>query len=345
MELQYLLLGLGAVVVVAAVSVCCFMCVICLKYQKVISRIFEEKPLFLKKFAPKSDFDIEDTSFKTSDGLNLKGSYIRTSAMERRGVILFLPEYGAGRLTCLNYAKPLLESGFDLFTFDFRNMGESDAEPHYEPLQWVTNHEVMDAQAAIAHLKERFDAPSDAEGIGLFGVSRGAGVGVIVASKEPWVRCVLTDGMFGTINTMIHYMQKWIEIYGKLNWLRPYLPPLFYRILSRTTLWSVGRRRHCWFPSMKYALGRLAPRPLFMIHGAADSYIRAPIAEGLYRLAREPKEFWLVEGAKHNQAVVVQPEIYAQKIRRFFLQNLAAKPIAVPEQPSLALGLQGTARG
>ncbi len=342
MEITHLLWLLGGAVLLAGLTLLGFLLYVYFRYQSTIIRIFEEKPLFLKKFAPKTDFDVEDTTFKTEDGLTLAGSYIRTSAPERKGVILYLPEYGAGRMTCLNYAKTLVEQGFDLFTFDFRNMGDSESEPKYIPLQWVTNHEVMDAKAAVAHLKERFDAPSPEEGIGMLGISRGAGVAVIVASKDPWVRCVVTDGMFGTINTMIHYMQKWIEIYGRLNWLRPFLPSLFYRVLSRTTLWAVQRRRHCTFPSMKYALGRLSPRPLLMIHGEADSYIRAPIAEGLYRLAREPKELWLVEGAKHNQAVLIQPEEYAHRLRDFFERHLAPKPAAVPESPPLALGLQGS---
>ncbi|HMP58660.1 MAG TPA: alpha/beta hydrolase, partial [Gemmatales bacterium] len=138
--------------------------------------------------------------------------------------------------------------------------------------------------------------------------------GLLAGERDPWVRCFVTDGMFGTINTMMVYMYKWIALYSTLSWLRPYLPPLFYRVLARVVLCIVAIRRRSMFPSMKYALGRLAPRPLLMIHGGNDSYIKLEIAEGLFNLAREPKEMWVVPGAKHNQAVVVEAEQYQQRL-------------------------------
>jgi fermentation-respiration switch protein FrsA (DUF1100 family) len=194
---------------------------------------------------------------------------------------------------------------------------------------------VADVEAAIAHLKERFDAPE--EGIGLFGVSRGAGAGIIAGAKNPWVRCFVTDGMFGTMNTVVFYMRKWIEIYSRLAWVRAILPEAFYRCLAKITLRHVARKRHCWFPTMKPWLPRLAPRPLLMIHGAADSYITPAIGEGLYRLARQPKEFWAVEGARHNQAVLVEPREYARRVTAFFVTHLAEEPAAVASAPRLAL--------
>ncbi len=314
-----------------------FMGYVLWKHLGTICRIFEEKPLFLTKKAPKNDLDTEETRFPTTHGLTLAGSYLRTPCDQRRGVILFCPEFGAPRMTCLSYAKPLLEAGYDLFTFDFRNQGDSDSLSGYVPQQWVTNHEVADVKAALAHLHERFDAPAD--GVGLFGVSRGAGAGVIAGAQDPWVRCFVADGMFGTMNTVVFYMRKWIQIYSELSWIRPYLGETFFRVLARISLWHVGRKRGCSFPTMKPWLPRLAPRPLFMIHGQADSYIKPAIGEGLFNLARQPKEFWLVDGAKHNQAVLVEPREYAKRLNAFFAAHLAPAPAPVPSAPSLALGM------
>lgn len=325
-------LALGAGLLLAA-----FMSYVLWKYLGTVTRIFEEKPLFLTKKAPRNEYDTEETRFATTHGLTLAGSYLRTPAERRRGVVLFCPEFAAPRMTCLSYAKPLLEAGFDVFTFDFRNQGDSDALSGYVPQQWVTNHEVADVEAALAHLKERFDAP--AGGIGLFGVSRGAGAGVIAGAKDPWVRCFVTDGMFGTMNTVVFYMRKWIEIYADISWVRKLLPEAFYRALARCSLWHVGRKRGCWFPTMKPWLPRLAPRPLLMIHGQADSYIKPAIGEGLFNLARAPKDFWLVDGAKHNQAVLVEPREYARRLTQFFAAHLAPEAAVLPSAPSLAVGL------
>jgi fermentation-respiration switch protein FrsA (DUF1100 family) len=306
-----------------------FMVWVVLRYGGAIIRIFEEKPFFLIKRPPSIEGHASQTvRFRTSDGLTLTGTYFPSPVPKRRGVVLFAPEYGASRLTCLVYAGALLKEGFDLFSFDFRNTGDSEHRRGYEPLQWVTNYEVRDVRAAIAYLKSRPDAPED--GIGFFGISRGAGAGILAAEHDPWVKCFVTDGMFGTVNTMILYMQKWISLFSSMIWLQPYLPLIFYRVLARTILCLVAIRRRCTFPSMKHALGRLSPRPLLMIHGANDSYIKIEIAEGLFRLARQPKELWVVEGAKHNQAVAIQPEQYSQRLADFFSRHLAMSTEVAP---------------
>lgn len=306
-----------------------FMIWVVIRYGGAIIRIFEEKPFFLIKRPPSIEGLAHETvHFRTSDGLTLVGTYFPSPAPRRQGVILFAPEYGASRLTCLIYAGALLKEGFDLFSFDFRNTGDSEHRRGYEPLQWVTNHEVRDVRAAIAYLKSRPDAPE--EGIGLIGISRGAGAGILAAERDPWVRCFVTDGMFGTVNTMMLYMQKWISLFSTMTWLQPYLPLIFYRVLARTILCLVALRRRCTFPSMKHALGRLSPRPLFMIHGANDGYIKTEIAEGLFRLARQPKELWIVEGAKHNQAVATQPDQYTRRLVEFFTRHLAASTSVAP---------------
>jgi fermentation-respiration switch protein FrsA (DUF1100 family) len=55
-----------------------------------------------------------------------------------------------------------------------------------------------------------------------------------------------------------------------------------------------------------------------MIHGEKDSYIVPEIAEQLFNRAREPKEFWLVPGAKHNAAIQVASESYGRRLVEFF---------------------------
>jgi len=60
-----------------------------------------------------------------------------------------------------------------------------------------------------------------------------------------------------------------------------------------------------------------------MIHGQKDSYIPEEQAQLLFSLAHEPKTLWVVEGAKHNQAVIVAPHEYAEKTVGFFDRYLA----------------------
>src|SRR5205807_2537227 len=88
----------------------------------------------------------------------------------------------SNRWSCSDYCHFLVDSGFDVFAYEPRGQGESSPHPGYEPLQWVTDLEVRDAQAALAYLKNRDDM--DPKGVGFFGISKGGSAGLLGS----WVR-------------------------------------------------------------------------------------------------------------------------------------------------------------
>ena len=67
----------------------------------------------------------------------------------------------------------------------------------------------------------------------------------------------------------------------------------------------------------------MTPRPIFFIHGKRDSYISYEQTEYLHDIAAEPKYHWIVPKAKHNQAVVIDPDAYAKRTLAFFDKYLA----------------------
>jgi fermentation-respiration switch protein FrsA (DUF1100 family) len=60
-----------------------------------------------------------------------------------------------------------------------------------------------------------------------------------------------------------------------------------------------------------------------MIHGGADTYIKPVMARALFAYARPPKELWVVEGAKHNQAPNAAGDEYRRRVLAFFDRHLA----------------------
>jgi hypothetical protein len=46
----------------------------------------------------------------------------------------------------------------------------------------------------------------------------------------------------------------------------------------------------------------------------------------LFDLAREPKQLWIVEGAKHNQALQLVGDQYRRRVLEFFNTHLADQP-------------------
>ena len=313
------LASIGGVAAVFGLFVLGVYAYICRKYLAIVVRIFQEKPLFI---VPRGEAveGAEEVRFRTADGLTLCGCYLRAWTPRRQGVVLFGLEFGSNRWACLQYCETLLAHGFDVFAFEPRSQGDSDPQAGYEPLQWVTDYEVEDTKAAIAYLKKRPDA--DPRGIGFFGISKGAGAGLIAAAGDEYVRCLVTDGMFATHTTMLPYMRKWCSIYSSRFWVQKVLPTWFFGLIALAALRRTRRERGCRFPHVEHFMDRLTRRPLLMIHGGADTYIKPEMARDLFVRARQPKEFWLVEGAKHNQALHVAGEEYRQRVLTFFQECL-----------------------
>jgi uncharacterized protein len=282
-------------------------------------RIFQEKPLFvIPRGQPVPG--AEDVTVATGDGLKLRGCYLK-AAGRRRGVILFGLEFGSNRWACVPYCEHLLRAGYDVFALEPRNQGDSETMPGYEPLQWVTDYEIRDAEAAVAYLKGRPDA--DPRGVGLFGISKGGGAGLFVAARDPFIRCCVTDGVFATYTTLVPYMRHWFRIYNRDYVRQAMIPSWYWGNLGLIGLGWIEAERRSRFPHLEPSLRRLR-RPLLMIHGGADTYIKPEMARALFDMARaEPKEFWLVPEAKHNQAFHLAGEEYRRRVLEFFDRHLA----------------------
>ena len=300
------------------------------QYLEFVIRIFQEKPLFI---VPRGQpvVGAEEIELPTTHGLTLRGCYIKTKAERRKGVILFGLEFGSNRWSCVPYCEQLLEQGYDVCAFEPRGQGDSPCQPGYDPLQWVTEHEVNDYRAALAYLKNRPDA--EPNGIGLFGISKGAAAGIIAADRSSQVRCVLTDGVFATYSTMVPYMRKWVGIYNNRYVLQGLIPLWYYGLIGKVALSRIARVRHCRFPHLEPCMARLN-KPLLMIHGGGDTYIKPEMGQGLFARAPEPKEFWMVEGAKHNQALHLFKAEYQRRVLEFFDRYLAVHSSAPAPTPS-----------
>ncbi len=310
-----ILLGPMLLVVMASVGLHYFLC---WKYITVISRIFTEKPLFL---LPTGDppVDAEDLTIVTSDGKRLRACYLSARA-PRRGVIWYGLEFGANRWSCVSYCEHLRGAGYDVFAYEPRNQGDSEIDPTYDPLHWLADRDLIDARAAHAYLKQRLEGSS--LGVGIFGISKGAGAAIMAANDDNLVRCAVTDGMFGCYTTVVPYMRFWFRIYDKNYMLQGLYPSWYYGLVARAALKNVSRERRIRFLDLEPALQRFR-RPLLMIHGARDKYIRPEMAAALFSYAREPKSFWLIDKAKHNQGLAVAGDEYRARVLTFFDAHLA----------------------
>jgi fermentation-respiration switch protein FrsA (DUF1100 family) len=124
---------------------------------------------------------------------------------------------------------------------------------------------------------------------------------------------------------MVPYMRVWFSIYDTRRPLHGLVGAWFFGIMARLAIRTVERQRGVRFASVEAALRRLGPRPLLMIHGGADTYIKPVMARALFRHAKPPKELWVVPGAKHNQAPHAAGDEYRRRVLDFFDRHLAGE--------------------
>ena len=58
--------------------------------------------------------------------------------------------------------------------------------------------------------------------------------------------------------------------------------------------------------------------PLLVLHGDRDEVIAFGLGRALFEAAREPKWFWTVRGARHNDLIEVAGAEYNQRLREFY---------------------------
>lgn len=263
----------------------------------------------------------EEVAFSSDDGASLQGTYFRTTSRQRRGVLVFVHELNGSRWSVAPFADTLRANGFDIFTFDQRNHGESETTGCYYPTPWVSRFDVADVQAAVDYLATRPDA--DVRGVGLFGVSKGGLVALCASAGEKRIRGVVIDsacmekGISRQLARRVRSGAGWWDIRWAVGRIADSLA-LFSGVWRR---WMLGWWCGCRFVNV----GRLAAnvrQPLLWIHGADSPYLRVDTPTS--RLGRH--RVWVVEDADHAEAVEVATEEYHARVTRFLTAHMASVP-------------------
>ncbi|MGC8784926.1 MAG: alpha/beta hydrolase [Armatimonadota bacterium] len=257
-------------------------------------------PLFLTPFDVQVPFDA--VAFPSRDGTPLSGWWIPHP--RPRGVAVLCHGYVANRCEVLGVALELHRMGFSCLLFDFRAHGESGGRT-----TTIGAREVQDALGAIDFVA-RFGLP-----ILLFGSSMGGAVAIMTAARDERVGAVISDSAYARL---AHAANTWWEagfgkVLGKLCRPVKYLATWF----TRTSLSQAQPVRE---------IGKIAPRPVLLIHGDRDHLVPVEHAYALYQAAGEPRTLWIASGSGHVQARVDQPEKYYEQIGAFIEKWLEAAP-------------------
>lgn len=244
----------------------------------------------------------EDVEFATPDGTRLAGWWFDRPGSER--VVIISHGHRGNKSDMLGIGPGLWRAGNSVLLFDFRGNGDSQDGP-----QSLAHYEQADLRAAIAYAAER--RPDAA--IVLVGFSMGAAVSILVAAQEPRVRAVVLDSPFADLRGVVAHAL------GKLR-----LPPIpLLWLTDRATRARYGYGFHEVSPVA--AIGAMAPRPVLLMHGEADSVIPLEHAHRLYAAAGDPKQLRVFPGLDHCGGYFQDRPAYIDFVARWLADATSSK--------------------
>lgn len=240
-----------------------------------------------------------NVSFKTADGLTLRGWWIPGT---QHMTIVMVHGLSNNRREGLDKAGYLHQAGYNLLVFDLRGHGQSDGSGttmgYLEP---------RDVRAATGEARSL-----DAGPIVLFGYSLGAATAVEDAATDPNVSAVVEDSGFSSAGDV--FLARFSEITRLPNTPLAAAVIAFGTIDVGTSLWNVD-------PA---AMAARLHKPMLAIVGDADTIV--PPAEGLslYSAAQGPKQLLEVPGAGHVQAYYTANRLYETTVLAFLSKSLGS---------------------
>lgn len=219
----------------------------------------------------------EDVFFQTSDGVRLNGWFVPGSG---RSATLLWFHGNTGNIADRVDNIALLHDrlGISIFIFDYRGYGRSEGSVSEEGTY-------RDAEAALAYLRSQKDV--NPAKIILFGRSLGAAIAVELAAKEPCAGLLL-ESPFTSVKEMAD---------------------------SAFPLFPVG-----FFFRTKYdALSKIkqVKVPVLILHGDRDEIVPFSMGRRIFEAANEPKTFFTIKGAGHNDTYQMGGGAYLLALDRF----------------------------
>jgi hypothetical protein len=256
--------------------------------------LLEESLIFYPTPYPEGDWQpaglkFEDADFTAADGVRLHGWYC---AIESPRATVLFSHGNAGNITHRSDEIQLWQRHLhvSVFIYDYRGYGRSQGSPNEAGVY-------ADARAAYRWLNERRGIAAD--DIVLRGESIGGAVSLELALHVPH-RALIMESSFTSAIEIGERMMPWLPV----------------RLLIRNRFDSINK------------IGNYHG-PLLVTHGTRDSIVPFEMGQRLFERANEPKRFYAVRDADHNDVPFVGDAPYFQAIDEFL--RAIADPVEPPD--------------
>jgi fermentation-respiration switch protein FrsA (DUF1100 family) len=255
----------------------------------IVMMIFEKKFIFFPSKYPEGMY--EDARYIP----NLQECWIKTedgvklhawfASVDTPIATLVISHGNAGNISHRSQIMiRLLRTGFSVLMYDYRGYGKSEGVPDEEGVY-------KDGRAAFDYVLTLHGV--DPGRVVLWGTSLGGAVAVDVATQRPAAALIL-ESTFSSAKDMAAA-------------LYPFLPARFF---VRSQFNSNDKIRNIRIP-------------VLCMHGTRDGTIPFGLGKKLFNAANEPKQFYEIEGANHNDTYIVGGTEYLEQARTFVIRQLS----------------------
>ncbi|MDB5101261.1 MAG: Alpha/beta hydrolase family, partial [Cyanobacteria bacterium RYN_339] len=208
--------------------------------------------------------------FKSHDGLNLTAWYVPAEVPTNKGIMVYHGHTSNKDRAFAKYGL-MLHHDYNLYFYNSRFHGDSEGK-----LTTLGYYERRDAVIALQRLRDKGNTS-----IGVMGESMGGAVAIDSTAMDPSVKACWADCAFDSLHDAI--APRAVK--------RKYPFPNF---VATSVIAAAGIRAHGVLTDadpIKW-VGKIAPRPLYLVHGQADDDTTPENSDKLFEKAGQPKAIW-----------------------------------------------------
>jgi len=242
---------------------------------------------------PPADLQAESVSFLSKSGSRIAGWFVESKP--GNGAVLLLHGVRANRSSEIERMRLFKEDGYSVLAIDLQAHGESNGT--FITFGYL---ESQDAAAAVTWLRARL--PQDR--VGVAGTSLG-GAAAILARETLKADALVLEAVYADIVTAAENRLGAYLGRAGVAMARPLIAISGMRLgIDARELRPVDAIRH-----------NTAPK--YFIYGGSDDRATPEEGRAIFAAAAEPKDFWLVEGARHVDFYHFSPDAYRERILPF----------------------------